>query len=150
MDSFANIKELSAYFGNPWFQSLGIVILSLVLTLALRWTLRFILLPLVRKTETEVDDITIGAVKRIVTYLTPLIGLMVALMPLSLQTPIPQRALFSLLAVLLMRSAMGFVDELSEWLKTTWVNRTQSTLDDALLPLMGKAIKVLWCFSVSY
>ena len=86
MESFANIKELSAYFGNPWFQSLGIVILSLVLTLALRWTLRFILLPLVRKTETEVDDITIRAVKRIVTYLIPLIGLMVALMPLSLQT----------------------------------------------------------------
>ena len=23
MDSFANIKELSAYLGNPWFQSLG-------------------------------------------------------------------------------------------------------------------------------
>ena len=143
MDSFANIEELSAYFGSPWFRSLGIVILSLVLTLALRWTLRFILLPLVRKTETEVDDITIGAVKRIVTYLIPLIGLMVALVPLSLQTQIPQRALFSLLAVLLMRSALGFVDELSEWLKTTWVNRTQSTLDDALLPLMGKAIKVV-------
>ncbi len=30
MESFANIKELSAYFGNPWFQSLGIVIVSLV------------------------------------------------------------------------------------------------------------------------
>ena len=77
------------------------------------------------------------------TYLIPLIGLMVALIPLSLRTPIPQRVLFTLLAVLLMRSAIGFVDKLSEWLKTTWVNRTQSTLDDALLPLMGKAIKVV-------
>ena len=62
---FANIKELSAYFRDPWIQSLGIVILSLVLTLALRWTLRFIVLPLVHKTKTEVDDITIRAVKGI-------------------------------------------------------------------------------------
>ena len=144
MDFFANIKELSAYFrDDPWIQSLGTVILSLVLTLALRWTLRFIVLPLVHKTKTEVDDITIRAVKGILTYLIPLIGLMVALIPLSLPTPIPQRALFSLLAILLMRSAIGFVDVLSKWLKTTWVTRTQSTLDDALLPLMGKAIKVV-------
>ena len=84
MDFFANIKELSAYFRDPWIQSLGTVILSLVLTLALRWTLRFIVLPLVHKTKTEVDDITIRAVKGILTYLIPLIGLMVALIPLSL------------------------------------------------------------------
>ena len=61
---FCNIKELSAYFrDDPWIQSLGTVILSLVLTLALRWTLRFIVLPLGHKTKTEVDDITIRAVK---------------------------------------------------------------------------------------
>ena len=142
MDYFAEIEELSAYFENPWIQSLGIVILSLVLTLSLRWTLRFILLPWVHKSKTEVDDIMIRRVKRIATYLIPLIGLMIALTPLSLQTPIPQHALFSLLAVLLMRSTIGLVEELSQWLKTTWVHRTQSTLDDALLPLMGKAIKV--------
>ena len=106
MDSFANIIELSAYFGNPWFQSLGIVILSLVLTVVLRWTLQFILLPLVHKSNTEVDDIMMRAIKRIVTYLIPLIGLMVALKPFSLDTPTPQRTLFSLLAVLLMCSFM--------------------------------------------
>ena len=144
VDSFINVsRELSVYLGNPWIQSLMIVVLSLVLTLALRAALRVILLPLVRKTQTEIDDIVIQTVKGIVTYVIPLIGLMVALLPLSLTTPVPQSALFSLLTVLLMRSAIVFVDVLSQWLKTTWVTRTQSTLDDALLPLMGKAIKVV-------
>ncbi len=143
MDSFADIKEISAYWGNPWIQSFGIVILSLVLTVALRWTLRFILSPLVHKTRTEVDDIIMRTIKKTVTYLIPLIGLMVALRPFSSHTPIPQRALFSLLAVLLMRSATGLVEELSQWLKKTWVNQTQSNWDDALLPLMAKALKTV-------
>jgi MscS family membrane protein len=144
VDSFLNaIRELTVNFGSPWIQSLGIVFLSLVLTLVSRMALRFILLPLVRKTQTEIDDIAIRTVKGIVTYVIPLMGAMVALLPLSLPTPVPQRVLFSLLAVLLMRSAIGFVDVVSQWLKTTWVTRTESTLDDALLPLMGKAIKVL-------
>ena len=119
VDSFINVsRELSVYLGNPWIQSLMIVVLSLVLTLALRAALRVILLPLVRKTQTEIDDIVIQTVKGIVTYVIPLIGLMVALLPLSLPTPVPQSALFSLLAVLLMRSAIAFVDVLSQWLKT--------------------------------
>ena len=150
MDSFADIKELSVYLGNAWIQlgnawiqSLGIVILSLVLTVVLRWTLQFILLPLVHKSNTEVDDIMMRAIKRIVTYLIPLIGLMVALKPFSLDTPTPQRTLFSLLAVLLMRSATGLVEELSQWLKKKWVDQTESTLDDALLPLIGKALKTM-------
>jgi len=144
VESFVIVsRELSVYFGNPWIQSLGIVVLSLVLTLALRAAVGFILLPLVRKTQTELDDIAIRTIKGIVTYVIPLIGMMVALLPLSLSTPVPQRALFSLLAVLLMRSVIVFVDVLSQWLKTTWVTRTESTLDDALLPLMGKAIKVV-------
>ena len=144
MDSFVNVSRvLSVFLGNPWIQSFGIVMLSLVLTLALRAALRLILLPLVRKTQTEIDDIALRTVKGILTYVIPLIGLMMALLPLSLPTPVPQRALFSLLAVLLMRSAIVFVDVLSQWLKTTWVTRTESTLDDALLPLAGKAIKVV-------
>ena len=64
VDSFINVsRELSVYLGNPWIQSLMIVVLSLVLTLALRAALRVILLPLVRKTQTEIDDIVIQTVK---------------------------------------------------------------------------------------
>ncbi len=143
MDSFADIKELGTYWTNPWIQSFGIVILSLVLTVALRWTLSFILSPWVHKTKTEVDDIIMRTIKRTVTYSIPLIGLMVALRPFSSHTPVPQHTLFSLLVVLLMSSATGLIEALSQWVKKTWVNQTQSTLDDALLPLMGKALKTV-------
>ena len=139
MDALANM--LSPYLENPWIQSLGIFILSLVLTVVARWSLRFVLLGLAQKTKTEVDDILIRAVKKVVTHSIPVIGLMVALTPLALQTSIPERILFSLLAVLLMRGAISLVDDMSKWLEKTWLTRTASTLDEGLLPLCRKAVK---------
>ena len=59
MEALTNM--LSPYFENPWMQSLGIFILSLLLTVIMRWSLRFILFTLVRKTKTELDDIVIRA-----------------------------------------------------------------------------------------
>jgi MscS family membrane protein len=96
---------------------------------------------LAQKTKTEVDDILIRAVKNVVTYSIPVIGLMVALTPLALQTAIPERILFSFLAVLLMRAAISLVGEMSKWLEKNWLERTASTLDKGLLPLLRKAVQ---------
>jgi MscS family membrane protein len=120
---------------------LGIFILSLVLTVVARWSLRFVLLRLARKTSTEVDDILIRAVRHVATYSIPVIGLMLALTPLALQTSIPERILFSLLAVLLMRGAIRLIDDMSKWLEENWQERTASSLDKGLLPLLRKAVK---------
>ncbi len=137
----ALVDTLSPYFENPWIQALGIFFLSLVLTGVVRWSLRFVLRRVAEKTKTEVDDILIRAVKNVATYSIPVIGLMVALAPLALQNPIPQRILFSFLAVLLIRGAISLVGDMSKWLEKTWVERTASTLDEGLLPLLRKVMK---------
>jgi len=139
MDALTDI--LIPYFDNPWILSLGIFILSLVLTVVVRLSLRFILLTVAKKTTTDVDDILIRSARNVVTYSVPVIGLMVALTPLALQTFIPQRMLFTLLAVLLMRGAIHLVNDLSKWLEKTSANRTASTLDEGLLPLLRKTLK---------
>jgi small-conductance mechanosensitive channel len=40
-----------------------------------------------------------------------------------------------------MRSAISLVEDLSKWLEETWGKRTDSTLDDGLLPLLRKVVK---------
>lgn len=143
MSSFATLGELSPYLENPWNQFLAIFAVSLILTVIVRWILRFLLSSFIRRTETELDDILIKSIKRLVTYTIPLVGLMIALTPLALGTPVPQRVLFSLLSLLLLRSAVGLVGDLSDWLEKAWVDRTESTLDDGLLPLLRKATKTV-------
>lgn len=143
MSSFTAIEELSPYLENPWIQSMGIFAVSLVLTVIVHRILRFLLSSLAQRTETELDDILIKAVKKLATYSIPFVGLMMALTPLAIRTPVPQRVLFSLLSVLLLRSAIGLVTDLSGWLEQTWVGRTDSTLNDGLLPLLRKAVKTV-------
>ncbi len=139
MDALADL--LSPYLKNPWIQSLGIFLFSLVLTVVARWSSRSFLPRLAQKTETEVDDILIRTVKNVATYLIPVIGLMVALTPLALQTSIPDRILFSFLAVLLMHGAISLIDDMSKSLEETWQERTKSSLDKGLLPLLRKVVK---------
>ncbi len=143
MDSFTNISALRPYLENPWIQSLGIFILSLVLTVIARAILQFVVFPLIQKTRTELDDIVIRAVKNVLGYSVPFVGLMVALTPFALRTPVPQRMLFSLLVLLLMSSAIRLVGDLSHWLEKTWAHRTESTLNDGLQPLLRKAVKTV-------
>jgi len=141
MDALAD--KLSFYLETPWILSLGIFTLSLILTVVIRWSLRFILRTVAQMTKTDVDDILIRAAKNVVTYAVPVIGLMAALTPLALQSVIPQRMLFTLLAVLLMRGAINLVGDLSEWLETTAAKRNVSTLDEGLLPLLRKTLKTI-------
>jgi MscS family membrane protein len=139
MDALAEL--LGPHIEDPWVQSLEIFTFFLMATVVARLSLRFISRGLAKKTKTQMDDILIRALRNVATCSIPLIGLMVALKPLALQTSFLERILFSVLAVLLMRAAISLIDELSRWLEGTWKDRTTSTLDEGLLPLLRKAIK---------
>jgi len=128
---------------NPWLQALGIVGLSILLALIARGIFRFILIPLVRKTQTELDDIVIRATKKVLAYTIPVVGLMVALTPFSLETPVPSRILFSVLVLLLIRTMLGSIEEVSIWLQKIWITKTESTLNDGILPIARKATKTM-------
>jgi len=141
MDALADM--LKPYFDTPWILSSGIFTLSLVLSVVVRWSLRFILRTVAQMTKTDVDDILIRAAKNVVTYSIPVLGLMAALTPLALETAIPQRMLFTLLAVLLTRGAINLVGDLSSWLEKTSARRTASSLDEGLLPLLRKTLKTI-------
>ena len=141
MDALAD--KLSFYLETPWIQSLGIFILSLALTVVIRWSLRFILRTVAQMTKTDLDDILIRAAKDVVTYSIPVLGLMAALTPLALETVIPQRILFTLLAVLLTRGMINLINNLSKWLEKIPAKRTESTMDEGLLPLLRKTLKTI-------
>ena len=145
MSTLPTLGELTTYLENPWNQSMAILAAALVLTVVLRWVLRFLLSSWTQKTQTELDDILVKALRKLVTFSIPIIGSMIALTPLAIPTPVPQRLLFSLLSVLLLISAIRLVHNLSVWLEKSWVDRTKSTLDEGLLPHLRKAAKAVIC-----
>jgi len=131
------------YLQNPWIQALAIVVLSFILTFVVRMLLRFVLIPLVRKTRSDLDDIIIRAIKKMVAYAIPLVGFMLALIPLQFKTLVPRHILFSILTLLVVRTLIVFIEDISCWLQKTWLATTDSKLNDGLLPLVRKAIKTI-------
>lgn len=131
------------HFESPWMQALVIVVLTLVLTLVVQMVLRFALIPLARKTKSDLDDIIIRAIQRFLVYSIPLVGLMVALTPFSLKTLVPRHILASLLILVLMRILIVLIEDLSCWLQKIWVVATESSLDVGLLPLVRRATKTI-------
>jgi len=92
--------NLDTDLNNPWILSLGIILISLCFTVVARIVLRFVVIPFTRKTQSDFDDIVILAIKKMLNYTVPLVGVMLALKPLSLNTLIPRHILFSILAFL--------------------------------------------------
>ena len=128
---------------SPWMQALVIVVLTLLLNVVAQMVLRFVLIPLARKTKSDLDDIIIRAVRNFLVYSIPLVGLMVALTPFSLKTLVPRHILTSLLIVVLMRILIVLTEDVSCWLEKIWVAATESSLDVGLLPLVRRATKTI-------
>lgn len=149
MDFFSGLIKPDSFLDDPWAQAMAIFIAFVVLTVILHWSLKLLFSVLAKKTKTELDDIAIRALKKAITLVVPTIGLMVALTPLDLTSKVPHRILFSLIVVFLMRAAIGLTSDFSNWLKHTWVKRTESTLDDGMLPLLRRvAISVILILGV--
>lgn len=128
---------------SPWMQALVIVVLTLLLTVVAQMVLRFVLIPLARKTKSDLDDIIIRAIQKFLVYSIPLVGLMVALTPFSLKTLVPRHILTSLLILVLMRILIVLTEDVSCWLEKIWVVATESSLDVGLLPLVRRATKTI-------
>lgn len=128
---------------SPWMQALVIVVLTLLLTVIVRLVSRFVLIPLARKTKSDLDDVIIRAIQNFLFYSIPLVGLMVALTPFSLKTLVPRHILTSLLILVLMRILIVLTEDVSCWLEKIWVAATESSLDVGLLPLVRRATKTI-------
>ena len=138
MDFFSDLGKSDSFLADPWAQAMAIFIAFIVLTVILHWSLKILFSALAKKTKTELDDIAIRALRKAITLVVPTVGLMVALTPLNLSSKAPHRILFSLIVVFLMRAVIGLTSDFANWLKHTWVKRTESTLDDGMLPLLRR------------
>ncbi len=125
----------------PLIQSLLIIALFIiggkVLTVvSQRWLMRW-----ARRTATTLDDIIISKIRPPFSYVIWLFGAKVALNPLRLESSVLDKIVNTIILVVLLYVLMVLVDILWKGVVERIAHRTQSTLDDALLPLASKITK---------
>lgn len=125
----------------------GILVASFVLRRIFQYFIVARLRKLTEKTHTEIDDELVAAVERPVGFLIVLAGLHIALNILGLpKEPVDIRRFFDIVLLLLVTIDMAWLfirlaDVLALFLQRA-AQRTDSALDDQLVPLIRKSIKV--------
>jgi MscS family membrane protein len=129
----------------------GIIILSLILKKVLAHIFSRVIFPLAERTGTQYDDMFLTGLKKPAEFLVVIVGLFAAVQVLQLPTePVDvRRFAYALLKVLVTVDVAWCLFNMVSLLETylgKWVSRTESTLDDQLLPFVRKSLRVFIIF----
>ena len=129
----------------------GVVIFAMILKKIIAHLFTAVIFPFARSTRSRYDDLLLEGVKRPLEFLAIILGLWVAIYILQLPTEPAdlRRGAYALMKILVTIDVawafFNLVALLEVWLGQ-WVSRTESTLDDHLLPFIRKSLRVFIIF----
>lgn len=107
------------------------------------------------KTTSKIDDILVEKIKPPFSYVVWFIGLKIALNPLHLNYDIAEKIINTILLAIVIYTAMVVASVLVQGVIKKLAAKTESTMDDALMPLISKTISVvifliglMWALSI--
>lgn len=136
-------KVLSVIFNNSYLRFLFIGLVSLLVAWLVRLIMRRVLQPLARKTKTYLDDLIIQSLASASFYLVFFLGLKVGLDYLQPPSSFYQNLVESALVIVLTLVAIKIIDAFSGYWIEEWKDKTRSSADERLLPLVRKILKVV-------
>lgn len=142
-----DLGPASFLVGHKIIYSVIIFLAFLLFTKFLRFILSHVLPIFTSKTKTKLDDLIILQIKKPCTYLIILLGIYTALVPLDIPVNILSFIDEVILSLAIILFAMVFAkvaDAFIDVWGNEWAEKTRSTIDDSLLPLMHKTSKVLF------
>jgi len=139
---------------NKYFQSLIVIVAFVILTKLILVLFKNIFSKLVLKTKTDVDDLIVKKIRNPIFYILIILGVKTSVIPLNIQNGFAQNLNILLNSVIVLIITYMFSKTLNiivdGWGKE-WSKRTNSSIDDGILPLIHKAISaVIWIFGGLY
>ncbi|MCG2718904.1 MAG: mechanosensitive ion channel family protein, partial [Nanoarchaeota archaeon] len=147
IDQYANHPQIGFLIQNKIIYTIAIFIAFFIFAYVLKFILRHIIPRFTEKTKTKIDDLIIERTQKPGMYLIMILGLYIALLPLGLSESISgvvNKILLSLAIICIILIGVRIIDTLIDIWGTEWAQKTESTIDDALLPLFHKTSKALF------
>ena len=143
------------FYGNTiveWSISLGIVLASLILAKLLLWLTKNIVTKLTKKTKTKLDDIIVDMIEEPIAFGLILLGLWYAIKLLTFPENI-STFIGHVYYILILFDIAWLINRLFGALVKEYLvpltEKTKSDLDDQLLPLFVKGLKVtVWLIAI--
>jgi len=141
MDTINNLLDF--IWVNLYFRFVLIMVMTVVGAWLARIILKRILKPLTRRTNTKIDDLIVKNLGSMIFYIIIAIGLKVSLSYVSLESYYYNGMVETFLIIVITILVLRIVNDLSTHWKQDWADKTASTADDRLIPLIEKIIKVI-------
>ncbi len=129
--------------GNVYMKFLLVLVIAVIIAYVAKLILNLILRPLAKKTKTKIDDLIIKSISSIIFYIIIALGLKVGLQYFKFETEIYNNIIETLLIILICILIFKIIHNFAKhWMKD-WASRTESTVDDRMIPLVEKILKAV-------
>jgi len=139
---------------NKYFQSLIVIVAFVILTKLILVLFKNIFSKLVLKTKTDVDDLIVKKIRNPIFYILIILGVKTSVIPLNIQNGFAQNLniiLNSIIVIIITYMISKTLSIIVDGWGKEWSKRTNSSIDDGILPLIHKAISaVIWIFGGLY
>ena len=144
-----------SYYGNSlqsWFIALSIIVLSVMLGKVIYWFFSKVVRLVTDKSENKLDDIIVDMVEEPAVFMVVVIGIWLAFQSLILSetiTRIIDSAYQVIIALLVGWLLSRLFDALYKQYMLPLAKRTENDLDDQLLPVLSKGVKmIIWAMAI--
>ena len=142
----SDIVNLVSFVDNVYLKGLIILVAFFIISKAVVWISEKILLKLASKTTTKVDDLIIEHTNKPISWILFFLGLRFALLPLTIQVfleTILVRFIYSATLYFFISAVIEVFSIITEHWGKLLTARSKSTMDDHLLDLAYKTIRIL-------
>jgi small-conductance mechanosensitive channel len=141
MDSASNI--LNTILGNIYLKFLFILVVSLLVAFIAKFIMRRVLKPLAKKTKTRIDDLIIKSISSIIFYIVVILGFKLGIQHFEFETAVFSSLVDTFFILIVVVMVLRIITNFAKHWITEWADKTASTADDRLIPLVAKILKAV-------
>jgi len=139
-----SIKDVIQFiWENVYLKFLVILAISFIVAFLAKLITRKVFRPLALKTKTRVDDLIIKSISSIIFYVVFVIGLKIGLQQFEIEASLFSNLIDTFLILLISMLIFKIIDNFADHWMREWADRTESTADDRLIPLLEKILKTV-------
>ncbi len=128
---------------NVYLKFLATLVLSLIVAYIAKLIMKRVLKPLARKTRTKVDDLLVKSISSVIFYAVLAYGFRLGFTYFQFDSAALTNLIDSFLVLIIGIFLIRIINNFATHWKTEWADKTESTADDRLIPLLQKILQAV-------
>lgn len=138
------IKEYAEFvLNNIYLRFLLTLFITLIIAYIHKLVLKRVLKPMAERTKTKIDDLIIKSASSVIFYVILAIGFKVGFQRFEFESTVFLNVIDTILLAIVTILILRIINTFAEHWKHDWAEKTESTADDRLIPLVEKILKAL-------